>query len=105
MSKSSKPSFGDLLKKLREGAGLSQRQLAEKAGMHQFGVAKLEQGLREPSWATVQALAGALGVNCLAFTDAAAVSALPPPKRGPGRPRKATQKAAAPKRPKRKRRE
>jgi transcriptional regulator with XRE-family HTH domain len=54
--------FAAKLKRLRETAGLSQPQLAERAGMNRFGVAKLEQGVREPSWATVQALAKALGV-------------------------------------------
>jgi transcriptional regulator with XRE-family HTH domain len=61
--------FAVKLKRLRETAGLTQPQLAERAGMNQFGVAKLEQGVREPSWATVQALAAALGVSCEAFTD------------------------------------
>ena len=37
--------------------------------MNQFGVAKLEQGVREPTWATVQALARALGVDCTAFQE------------------------------------
>jgi transcriptional regulator with XRE-family HTH domain len=60
-------SFGDRLKELRERAGLSQAQLADRAGMNVFGVAKLEQGQREPSWATVLALATALGVDCTAF--------------------------------------
>jgi transcriptional regulator with XRE-family HTH domain len=90
----SEVSFGERLKRLRESAGLSQADLAERAGMHRFGVAKLEQGLREPAWATVQALAKALGVNCLAFTDEApVVPALPEgeqrPKPRAGRPRKA----------------
>jgi transcriptional regulator with XRE-family HTH domain len=35
--------------------------------MHKLGAAKLEQGLREPTWATVQALAKALGVTVLEF--------------------------------------
>jgi transcriptional regulator with XRE-family HTH domain len=61
--------FAVKLKRLREAAGLTQPQLAERAGMHQFGVAKLEQGLRQPTWATVQALAAALGVSCEAFQD------------------------------------
>jgi transcriptional regulator with XRE-family HTH domain len=61
--------FGSRLKELREKAGLSQAHLAEKAGMNVFGVAKLEQGQREPSWATVQSLCKALGVECAAFAD------------------------------------
>ncbi len=55
--------FAGRLKELREQTGLSQAELAELAGMNRFGVAKLEQGVREPSWATVQALARALGVE------------------------------------------
>lgn len=55
--------FGDRLKELREAAGLSQAALAEAAGLNRFGVAKLEQGVREPGWSTVLALAAALTVT------------------------------------------
>jgi transcriptional regulator with XRE-family HTH domain len=61
--------FGERLKQLRKNAGLSQAELAERAGMNRFGVAKLEQGAREPSWATVLNLARALGVDCRAFQE------------------------------------
>jgi transcriptional regulator with XRE-family HTH domain len=79
--------FGGQLRRLREAAGLTQGQLGERAGYHGFTVAKLEQGLQEPTWPTVLALAEALGVNCLAFVpeDGGA----PAESRGPGRPRKA----------------
>jgi transcriptional regulator with XRE-family HTH domain len=87
--------FARRLKELREQAGLTQQQLAEKAGMHKLTVAKLEQGIREPSWATVQALADALGVNTDAFRQEPA--AAPEPQRG--RPRKAPPAAMTPKRP------
>ena len=63
--------FGPILKRLRETAGLSQRELAEKAGMHLFGVAKLEQELRDPKWSTVMVLAKALGVGVEEFVPAA----------------------------------
>jgi transcriptional regulator with XRE-family HTH domain len=66
--------FAQRLKHLREAAGFSQPELARRAGMNRFGVAKLEQGVREPGWATVQALAKALGVTVLVFADDA-----PPP--------------------------
>jgi transcriptional regulator with XRE-family HTH domain len=59
--------FAERLKELRGAAGLTQADLAKRAGMHKIGVAKLEQGLRQPSWATVQALCKALGVSCSAF--------------------------------------
>jgi putative transcriptional regulator len=64
-----KPAFAVRLKALREAAGLSQAQLAERAGLHLGAIFKLEQGRREPTWATVQTLAKALGVTCLAFAD------------------------------------
>jgi len=76
--------FGARLKELREQAGLTQQELAAAAGMHRFGIAKLEQGLREPSWATVRALCMALGLSCEAF-QVPAQEREPP---GVGRPRK-----------------
>jgi transcriptional regulator with XRE-family HTH domain len=71
---------------LREGKGWSQQHLSELAGCHRFTVAKLERGEQEPAWPLVLALAGALGVNCLAFTQGA--SQLEPKGRGgPARPK------------------
>lgn len=55
--------FASVLRRLRDAAGLSQHQLADKAGMNIGGITKLEQGQREPSWATVLTLAAALGVT------------------------------------------
>lgn len=72
--------FGARLKELREASNLSQQQLADAAGMNVFGVAKLEQGKREPSWATVQALAAALGVDCTVFAAEAKSPASDPEK-------------------------
>jgi transcriptional regulator with XRE-family HTH domain len=74
--------FAGRLKDLREQAGLTQSQLADKAGMHKLTVAKLEQSLREPSWATVIALAAALDVPCTAFLQRPAQR----PRQRPGRP-------------------
>ena len=87
--------FARRLKELREAAGLTQQQLGERAGMHKLSVAKLEQGLREPSWATVQALADALAVGCEAFRQEPGPA--PAPRRG--RPPKAEPPEPAPKRP------
>jgi transcriptional regulator with XRE-family HTH domain len=69
-------SFGGRLRELRGAAGLTQQALADLAGMHRQGVNKLEAGDREPTWASVQALARALGVSTEAFQDEA-----PAPKR------------------------
>jgi transcriptional regulator with XRE-family HTH domain len=61
--------FAGRLRELREKAGLSRQQLADKAGLKVGGVRNLEQGVREPGWRTVVALADALGVDCRAFLE------------------------------------
>jgi transcriptional regulator with XRE-family HTH domain len=76
--------FAERLRALREAAGLTQRELAARAGLGLRTVGNLEQGLREPAWATVLALAAALGVDCTAFTTAGPAA----PSRARGRPRK-----------------
>jgi transcriptional regulator with XRE-family HTH domain len=84
--------FGPRLRELREERGLTQAQLAEKAGMTKDGLAFLERSERAPAWATALSLAAALGVDCTAFTT-------PPAERqaaGRGRPRKVTGEAAVP---------
>jgi transcriptional regulator with XRE-family HTH domain len=80
--------FGARLKALREAAGLSQPQLAERAGCNKFTVAKMEQGRQEPAWPLVLALAGALGVEVGAFVPVAGAPAAQdaPTPRGRGRP-------------------
>ena len=55
--------FASLLKELRAKAGLTQEQLATAAGFRREAIARLELGQRAPTWATVQAIAKALGVS------------------------------------------
>lgn len=76
--------FAENLKKLRNAAGLTQQELADKAGMKLGGVRDLEQGRWGPTWSTVLTLARALGVDCTAFTK----EPEPTEKAGPGRPKK-----------------
>jgi transcriptional regulator with XRE-family HTH domain len=92
MEQNQVPHFASRLSELRGKAGLTQQQLAERAGIHKLTVAKLEQGIREPTWATVQMLADALGVNCLAFTSKAS-GPESTAKRPRGRPPKAASSA------------
>jgi transcriptional regulator with XRE-family HTH domain len=54
---------------LREHAGLTQKALAELAGISQRAVSHYEQGLHDPTWTSVVALAEALGVECTAFQE------------------------------------
>jgi DNA-binding XRE family transcriptional regulator len=75
--------FASRLRQLREAAGLTQVQLAERAGPHLHGITKLEQGNREPAWSPVLALAEALGVDCMAFVaNSGSEEAAPKPSRG-----------------------
>ena len=85
--------FAGRLRELREQAGLSRQQLADRAGMKsEAGIRNLEQGIRRPSWDTVLALCQALGVSCDAFTRPP--GELPPPR--VGRPRKAADAPGSP---------
>jgi non-specific serine/threonine protein kinase len=55
--------FGDILRRYREQAGLSQEELAEKAGVSAAGISALERGVRQqPYPATLRQLADALGL-------------------------------------------
>jgi transcriptional regulator with XRE-family HTH domain len=87
--------FAGRLRELREAAGWTQDQLAERVGVKREAVARWEAGKREPGWSNVLALAEALGVDCTAFTQAPARRTAA----GPGRPRKEPAAAPAPKRP------
>jgi transcriptional regulator with XRE-family HTH domain len=51
------------IKRLRRGKGLSQEELAHICGYHRTYVGMVERGERNISIATLEALAGALGVE------------------------------------------
>lgn len=56
--------FGSALRRLREAAGWTQEELAERAGLTSHGISALERGLRSrPYPHTVRALAAALGLG------------------------------------------
>src|SRR5579875_1574265 len=68
-----RPAFGTLLKHYRLAAGLSQEQLAERAGLSADAISALERAIRRaPYRETVQRVAAALG---LAREDAALLHA------------------------------
>src|SRR6478672_2590145 len=74
-------SFGEQLRRLRESAGLTQEELAERAGLTGKGVGALERGIRRhPYPHTVRALADALELSA---AERAALAALLP-RRGSG---------------------
>jgi transcriptional regulator with XRE-family HTH domain len=57
------PALGAAIKQAREDAGLNQAQLAVHAGLAVGTLTKLEAGKTDPSWSSVRALAGALGLS------------------------------------------
>jgi transcriptional regulator with XRE-family HTH domain len=57
------PSFGPLLRRYREAAGLTQEELAARAGLSARGISDLERGRRQtPRLETVRLLAEALAL-------------------------------------------
>lgn len=54
--------FGKLVRRLREQAGISQEDLAERAGVHRTYIGGIERGERNPTLVTIHKLAEALDV-------------------------------------------
>ncbi len=75
--------FGLTLRELRQKHGMTQEQLAERAGIERTTLAKLETDTNAPMWSTVLALANALGEPVTKFPDVA--PGLKRPKAGAGR--------------------
>lgn len=63
------PPFARRLRDLRGAAGLTAYRLAQKAELSRQFLSSLEAGDKEPSWATVQKLADALGVEVERFRE------------------------------------
>ena len=55
--------FGQRVRELRNARGLSQEELAHRAGMHYTYVGGIERGERNPALVNIAALATALGVS------------------------------------------
>ena len=56
-------SFGERLRKTREGKGLTQGELAQKAGLQGSAISHFESGRRSPSFDNLRRLADALSVT------------------------------------------
>lgn len=55
--------FGERLRELRSKKGISQEELAERAGLHRTYVSSVERGERNISLVNIEHLARALGVT------------------------------------------
>src|SRR6201991_921086 len=62
-SDSQPASFGDVMRRLRQDAGLSQAGLASAAGIHARQINRYESGEQQPALDVAQRLASALGVS------------------------------------------
>jgi transcriptional regulator with XRE-family HTH domain len=80
--------FAKRLEELRTSAGLSQYEVAKRAGLTRQTLSRLEMGDREPSFTTVRLLAYALGVAVSAFEVGELPLPTPKPPKPRGRPAK-----------------
>jgi DNA-binding CsgD family transcriptional regulator/transcriptional regulator with XRE-family HTH domain/tetratricopeptide (TPR) repeat protein len=86
MASQLRPTFADLLRRHRQRAGLTQEELAERAGLSVRGVSDLERGVRQwPRPETADRLADALGLLSDERESFAGISRSPrsPPPRHP----------------------
>ncbi|MGI8699272.1 MAG: helix-turn-helix domain-containing protein [Mycobacteriales bacterium] len=60
---------GDLIREARRRAGLTQRELAERAGTTQSAIARVESGRVDPGFETVRRLMRLCGFNLLVALD------------------------------------
>jgi predicted nucleotidyltransferase/DNA-binding XRE family transcriptional regulator len=73
---------GSILQRARHRAGLTQRELAQRAGVSQSVIAAYETGTREPSLATLAALVESTGIT-LTIALGSKLPAAPHPATGP----------------------
>ncbi len=55
--------YSDVFATARKNSGLTQKELAEKSGIAQGDISKLEKGLKNPSLKTLEKIANALGMT------------------------------------------
>lgn len=67
----SQVALGNAVRSIRRREGLSQEELASRAGIHLTWVSHIESGRRNPGWSTVARVASALGVTMVELAAAA----------------------------------
>jgi DNA-binding XRE family transcriptional regulator len=55
--------LGRVIARLREAAGISQEELAERAGVHRTYISQLERGIKSPTLNILVKVSGSLGVR------------------------------------------
>ena len=59
--------LGSKVQRLRRELGISQEELADRAGLHRTYVSGVERGVRNPTLTVIEKLAQALGVTIAAL--------------------------------------
>jgi len=62
-SSNPQPALGAAIRELRAKRGATQEEVAQGAGITVAHLSKIERGLTNPTWGTVEAIAAALGVS------------------------------------------
>lgn len=57
------PALGKAIRQLREKKGLTQEAVAHDAGITTATLGVIERGLSNPTWATLQGIASAIGTS------------------------------------------
>ena len=70
MDKPIASTFGAVLREKRQEAGISQEQLADRAGLHRTYVSLIERGKRTASIEVVRRVASALGLTMVDLISA-----------------------------------
>jgi XRE family aerobic/anaerobic benzoate catabolism transcriptional regulator len=65
------PALGKAIRQLREKRGMTQESLAQEAGITVGHMSMIERGHSNPTWATVKAIASALGIPMIELTKLA----------------------------------
>lgn len=60
---SAKKTLAAIIRNAREASGLTQLEIANKAGVHPNTIAKIERGIQEPSYPTLKKLAKVLDID------------------------------------------
>ena len=69
------------IRRTREELGLTQTELAKRAGIHQGDLSRIERGECDPRWSTVQRISAALGEIVLPAASTTTKTALSPESR------------------------
>ncbi len=65
--KTTKKSFAEVLREVRQEKGLSQEELADRAGLHRTYISQVERGLKSPSLRSLEQIAQGLGLPASAL--------------------------------------